>query len=82
MFLQKTSRRVIPEIKRGLLEVELDTVVPMELKKNHPNSYIRSISMKTTPIYICEILNYTHSYIIQLLVTHLNIRWFGLVYGV
>ena len=63
---------MIPEITRGLFEVELDTVVPLELKKTPPR-FIYSLNMKTTPIHILEILNYTHSYIIQLLVTHSNI---------
>jgi hypothetical protein len=36
---------VVPEIIRALLEVELDTVVPLELKKTHTYSYIRNTKL-------------------------------------
>jgi hypothetical protein len=51
-----------------LLKIKLGTVVPLELEKHH-NSYIHP-ALKLYPLIYSIYGNYTHSYIIQLLMTH------------
>jgi len=65
----------------GLLDVKLGMLVLLEFEK--PPSFQKSLNMKSIPIHILKVRklypfipvyskyeNYTHSYIIQLLVTH------------